>query len=69
MASEDLKVLEEKIEELLKFCETLSRENQVLLTQHQNWTSERAKLVEQKELARSKVEAMISRLKALEQDA
>jgi cell division protein ZapB len=34
-----------------------------------SWTTERAKLIEKNELAKSKVEAMISRLKSLEQDS
>jgi cell division protein ZapB len=33
------------------------------------WREERAQLVEKNEMARVKVEAMISRLKALEQDS
>ena len=33
-----------------------------------NWTAERAKLIEKNELAKSRVESMITRLKALEHD-
>ena len=41
---------------------------QALLARHQEWAQERARLIEKNELARSKIEAMIGRLKGLEQD-
>lgn len=60
--------LERKITELIELCAILSRENRALRAQQQNWTTERAKLIEKNELAKSRVESMITRLKALEQD-
>jgi len=60
--------LEQKVDELIELCAVLSRENRALRTQQQNWTTERAKLIEKNELAKSRVESMITRLKALEQD-
>ena len=60
--------LENKIGELIELCSVLSKENQALRTQQQNWTKERAKLIEKNELAKSRVESMIVRLKTLEQD-
>lgn len=68
MAGDDWKTLEAKIGELIELCNVLSRENRALRTQQQNWTTERAKLIEKNELAKSRVESMITRLKALEQD-
>ena len=68
MTGSDLTVLEHKIEELIKLCKLLSRENHALKTQQSSWSSERAQLIEKNELAKVKVEAMISRLKGLEQD-
>lgn len=59
--------LEHKIDELIKLCEQLNNENNALKTKASNWTLERAKLVEKNELARAKIEAMITRLKSLEQ--
>ena len=61
--------LEAKVNELIDLTSTLSRENRALRTQQRNWTAERAKLIEKNELAKSRVESMITRLKALEQDA
>jgi len=68
MAGDDWKTLENKIDELVDLCNVLSRENRALRAQQQNWTTERAKLIEKNELAKSRVESMITRLKALEQD-
>ncbi len=60
--------LEQQVGELIELTNTLSRENKALRTQQRNWTSERAKLIEKNELAKSRVESMITRLKALEND-
>jgi cell division protein ZapB len=68
MPQSDLDALESRIEDLIRLCETLGRENRALKTQQHSWTAERAKLLEKNELAKSKVESMISRLKSLEQD-
>jgi cell division protein ZapB len=68
MSSPDWAALEIKVAELVDLCKVLSRENRALRAQQQNWTTERAKLIEKNELAKSRVESMITRLKALEQD-
>ena len=65
----DWQALESKVNELIELTSTLARENKALRTQQRNWSSERAKLIEKNELAKSRVESMITRLKALEQDA
>jgi cell division protein ZapB len=67
--SPDLEALEQKIDELIKLCELLARENRALRSQQHAWATERARLIEKNELAKSKVESMISRLKSLEQDS
>ena len=69
MAAADLDTLESRINELIALCEQLTRENGALRTQQSSWTTERAKLIEKNELAKTKVESMISRLKSLEQDS
>jgi len=61
--------LEQKIDELIKQCDRLHNENISLKHHASNWSVERAKLVEKNELARAKIEAMISRLKSLENHA
>lgn len=60
--------LERQVHELIDLTTTLARENKALRTQQSNWTGERAKLIEKNELAKSRVESMITRLKALEHD-
>jgi cell division protein ZapB len=60
--------LERRVDELIELTALLSKENRALKIQQQNWTTERAKLIEKNELAKSRVEAMITRLKSLEQD-
>jgi len=69
MAENQLKALAKKIDELITLCADLNRENQSLKRENQGWQSERLRLVETNELARSKVEAMINRLQALEQES
>jgi cell division protein ZapB len=68
MATLEWTAHEQKVEELIELCGVLSKENRALRTQQQNWTTQRAKLIEKNELAKSRVESMIVRLKALEQD-
>ena len=68
-AAADLETLESRINELITLCEQLAHENGALRAQQTTWTTERAKLIEKNELAKSKVESMISRLKSLEQDS
>ena len=68
MATGEFTALEQKVDELIDLCNTLGRENKALRAQQQTWTTERAKLIEKNELAKSRVESMITRLKSLEQD-
>ena len=66
---QDLKRLEFRVEELVRTVERMKEENRSLRVQQEHMTAERAQLIERNELARSRVEAMISRLKAMEQNA
>lgn len=68
MASQQLKVLEGKINELIKICSQLHEENRTLKANELFLMSERSRLQEKNEEARVKVEAMIGRLKTLEQN-
>lgn len=62
----DLSALETRIDELIRSSAELAKENRVLRDQHSNLMAERAALIEKSELARSRVESMIARLKAME---
>jgi len=66
-AEKDLARLEQQLMSLLDTCRRLREENASLQNRQETLVAERAALVAKNEEARSKVEAMINRLKALEQ--
>lgn len=63
--SEDLQTLEQKIDRLINICARLQKENLSLRERESTLLKERSKLLEKNELARSRVEHMIVRLKNL----
>ncbi|MAZ89007.1 MAG: TIGR02449 family protein [Cellvibrionaceae bacterium] len=74
MTDQLLLALETKLDQLIQQCERLNAENMALKSQvaeadsrESEWNVERARLVEKNELARTRVEAMITRLKSLEE--
>ncbi len=69
MQPTSLEELERKVEQLILLCEELFRENQQLKSSQSKWQDERIKLREKNDLARSRVDNMISRLKSLEQES
>lgn len=66
MADNTLKDLEQKIEGLIALCSELKRENHTLKSEIAGFREERRELLDKNELARSKVEAMIDRLRTME---
>lgn len=68
MDESDLNALEHRVDELIQMVERLREENRSLKESHSNLIGERARLIEKTELARTRVEAMIIRLKAMEQE-
>ncbi|MFT5503069.1 MAG: cell division protein ZapB [Gammaproteobacteria bacterium] len=62
----DLQQLEQRIDELIDTVGSLQNENTNLRLQKDKLATERSQLLEKTELARSRVEAMISRLRSLE---
>ncbi len=62
----DLRHLEQRIDELIDTVGSLKNENTALRQQKDTLNAERSQLIEKTELARSRVEAMISRLRSLE---
>ncbi len=69
MENNQVTALEQKIHEIIDLCADLNHENKSLKTKHNTWRNERAELMKKNELARSKVEGMIMRLRALEEDS
>ncbi len=66
MEPSKLTELSNKIENLIDLCQRLQRENQRLRSDELLWQQERVELLEINEVARTRVEAMIGHLKALE---
>ena len=62
----DIDQLEQRVGELIRACSTLKDENDTLRQKQGHLMAERAELIEKTELARTRVEAMITRLKSLE---
>jgi len=62
----DLQRLEAQLEQLIHGFARLQEENRILRVQQHQLVAERSELIEKTELARSRVEAMIGRLKSLE---
>ena len=63
----ELKRLEKRLDELVVICRQLQDENKLLKDRQDTLMAERASLLHKNEQVRGRVEAMISRLKAMEQ--
>ncbi len=63
----ELKRLEQRVDALVRVCDQLQDENRSLRQRQDVLTSERANLLQKNEQVRARVEAMIGRLKAMEQ--
>ncbi len=63
----ELQRLLARIDALATQMQRLQDENRSLRQQHEQFVTERAQLLAKQELARTRVEGMISRLKSLEQ--
>lgn len=64
----DLKKLESRVDDLIKAVDRLQSENKTLRTSQTTLMKERTQLVEKTELARTRVETMIKRLKDMEHE-
>jgi cell division protein ZapB len=65
----ELTRLAKRIDELVAILERLKDENRALRARHESLAGERASLVHKNEQVRTRVEAMIGRLKTLEHGA
>ena len=63
----ELKRLEKRVDALVQVCDQLQDENRSLKQRQDVLTFERANLLQKNEQVRARVEAMIGRLKAMEQ--
>jgi cell division protein ZapB len=62
----DLASLEARVDELIRTVEHLATENSALRNQQESLMTERATLIEKTEQARTRIESMIARLRAME---
>jgi cell division protein ZapB len=63
----ELKDLEDKLDQLISQYQSVKNENNSLKSRQEVLVMEKAKLLEKTTLARTRVEAMITRLKEMEQ--
>jgi cell division protein ZapB len=63
----ELKRLEKRVDALVQVCDQLQDENRSLKQRQDTLTAERATLLQKNEQVRARVEAMVGRLKAMEQ--
>lgn len=66
MDNENLKKLERRVGDLIDACKGLRESNRNMKTDHEKLTDEHLRLIEKTQIARTRIEAMIGRLKALE---
>ena len=69
MDNPSFKQLERKVAELILLCEQFDQENRALKIEARDWQREREQLIQKTDMARAKVEAMIARLRTLEQES
>ena len=63
---DSLKLLEDKIDQLIALCAQLNRENQALKAENLGFQQERRDLIAKNEMARARVEATLQRLRSME---
>lgn len=69
MHTKQLRDLQRKIDKLLSIHEELREQNRTMRMAEADWQTERAKLIQQNEMARRKVNEMIQRLQTLERNS
>ena len=69
VVDQELTRLTKRLEDLLATLEQLREENRALRARHESLAGERAVLMQKNEQVRTRVEAMIGRLKTLEHGA
>jgi cell division protein ZapB len=65
-AEQGLDALEARVDELIRTVERLSQENRSLHARQKSLMAERAELIDKTDMARTRVESMINRLKSME---
>ena len=67
MSEDRFLILSEKVDNLIDLCVDMKRENQILKAGENSWQSERKQLMDKNKDAKSKLESILVRLKAMDQ--
>ena len=67
MSEDRFEALSEKVDDLIDLCADMKRENQVLKAGENSWQGERKQLMDKNKEAKSKLESILVRLKAMDQ--
>lgn len=67
MTEDRFQSLSEKVDNLIDLCADMKRENQILKAGENSWHSERKQLMNKNKDAKSKLESILVRLKAMDQ--
>ena len=67
MSEDSFENLTEKVDNLIDICADMKRENQALKASTNSWQSERKQLMDKNNVAKSKLESILVRLKSLDQ--
>lgn len=68
MEKDAIEQLEQQVDDLLRASRRSRDENMLLKSQQTAWLEERARLVEKTELARSRIDKMVTRLKEMDDE-
>ena len=67
MSNGNFKTLEDKVDELIRLCNEMKKENQVLRDRENQLRHEKDTLLGKQQLARTRLEKVLRRLKSMEQ--
>lgn len=66
MSEDRFQSLSEKVDDLIDLCADMKRENQLLKATANNWQSERKQLMDKNKAAKTQLESILARLKAMD---
>lgn len=67
MSEDRFNTLNDKVDDLIDLCADMKRENQLLKSSENSWQGERKQLLEKSKDAKTKLESILVRLKAMDQ--
>jgi cell division protein ZapB len=67
MSEDKFQSLTDKVDDLIDLCAEMKHDNQQLRATENSWQSERKQLIDKNKQAKSKLEAILLRLRAMDQ--